>query len=46
MVLTRPYVQVPWGYEWNDEPGPPEGGRVREAAKDFEIGSIQVLEVV
>lgn len=23
VVLTRPYVQVPWGYEWNDELGKP-----------------------
>lgn len=28
MVLTRPYVQVPWGYEWNDEFFTQTGGRV------------------
>eukprot|EP00434_Breviolum_minutum_P029767 symbB.v1.2.026317.t1/scaffold2620.1/size74715/1 len=28
VVLTRPYVQVPWGYEWNDEFFTETGGRV------------------
>ena len=34
VVLTRPYVHVPWGYEWNDEFFADTGGRVIRAVRE------------